>query len=187
MGLLQSYLKRRFTVQETTKLTALFDGEHQECGIILLSGWSRRIFLQRRACVANIRDVGGYGPYAGYFYCYASPTPDYRHHLGWIIYLIFNNNFSIATHTVAVWLTVSIAVFRYIVVCGRHALGARLCSRQRAKLAIVAVVPSRESELEKASRRNDPASVECDVHVHPCLNPVDSSSPWSREWPEERE
>jgi len=32
------------------------------------------------------------------------------------------------------------SVCRYIVVCGRHALGARLCSRQRAKLSIVAVV-----------------------------------------------
>jgi len=81
-----------------------------------------------------------YVPYAGYFYCYASPIPDYGHRLGWIVYLIINNNFTIMAHTVAVWLTVSIAVFRYIVVCGRHALGARLCSRQRAKLAIVAVV-----------------------------------------------
>jgi len=81
-----------------------------------------------------------YVPYAGYFYVYARPTPDYGHHIGWIIYLIFNNNFSITAHTVAVWLTVSIAVFRYIVVCGRHALGARLCSRRRANVAIAAVV-----------------------------------------------
>jgi len=90
--------------------------------------------------VTDLLTMSAYLPYAGYFYCYASPTPDYGHRLGWIIYLIFNNNFSITAHTVAVWLTVSIAVFRYIVVCGRHALGARLCSRQRAKLAIIAVV-----------------------------------------------
>jgi len=107
---------------------------------------TRRPMLNATNClltalaVTDLLTMSVYVPYAGYFYCYASPTPDYGHRLGWIVYLIFNNNFSITAHTVAVWLTVSIAVFRYIVVCGRHALGARLCSRQRAKLAIVAVV-----------------------------------------------
>jgi len=90
--------------------------------------------------ITDLLTMTAYVPYAGYFYCYASPTPDYGHPLAWIVYLIFNNNFSITAHTVAVWLTVSIAVFRYIVVCGRHAVGVRLCSQQRAKLAIVAVV-----------------------------------------------
>lgn len=90
--------------------------------------------------VTDLLTMTGYVPYAGYFYCYASPVPEYGHRLGWIVYLIFHNNFSITAHTVAVWLTVSIAVFRYIVVCGRHALGARLCSQQRAKVAIVAVI-----------------------------------------------
>jgi len=107
---------------------------------------TRRPMLNATNClltalaVTDLVTMSVYVPYAGYFYCYASPTPDYGHRLGWIVYLIFNNNFSITAHTVAVWLTVSIAVFRYIVVCGRHALGARLCSRQRAKLSIVAVV-----------------------------------------------
>ena len=107
---------------------------------------TRRPMLNATNCllaalaVTDFLTMSVYVPYAGYFYCYASPTPDYGHRLGWIVYLIFNNNFSITAHTVAVWLTVSIAVFRYIVVCGRHALGARLCSRQRAKLAIIAVV-----------------------------------------------
>ena len=107
---------------------------------------TRRTMLNATNClltalaVTDLLTMAVYVPYAGYFYCYASPTPYYGHRLGWIVYLIFQNNFSITAHTVAVWLTVSIAVFRYIVVCGRHALGARLCSRQRAKLAVVAVV-----------------------------------------------
>ena len=95
---------------------------------------TRRPMLNATNClltalaVTDLLTMSAYVPYAGYFYCYASPTPDFRHRLGWIVYLIFHNNFSITAHTVAVWLTVSIAVFRYIVVCGRHALGARLCS-----------------------------------------------------------
>jgi len=107
---------------------------------------TRRPMLNATNClltalaVTDLLTMCAYVPYAVYFYCYATPTPDYGHRLGWIVYLIFQNNFSITAHTVAVWLTVSIAVFRYIVVCGRHALGVRLCSRQRAKLAIVAVV-----------------------------------------------
>jgi len=107
---------------------------------------TRRPMLNATNClltalaVTDLLTMSAYVPYAGYFYCYASPTAEYGHRLGWILYLIFNTNLTITTHTVAVWLTVSVAVFRYIVVCGRHALGARLCSRQRAKLAIVAVV-----------------------------------------------
>jgi len=107
---------------------------------------TRRPMLNATNCllaalaVTDLLTMSVYVPYAGYFYCYASPTPDYPHRFGWIVYLIFNNNFSITAHTVAVWLTVSVAVFRYIVVCGRHALGARWCSRQRAKLATIAVV-----------------------------------------------
>jgi len=81
-----------------------------------------------------------YVPYAGYFYCYAQPDAAYGHNLLWIVYLLFNNAFSITAHTIAVWLTVSIAVFRYIVVCGRHSLGVRLCSRDRAHVAVGAVV-----------------------------------------------
>ena len=81
-----------------------------------------------------------YVPYAGYFYCYAQPDPAYGHRYPWIVFLLFNSAFSITAHTVAVWLTVSIAVFRYIVVCGRHSLGARLCSRERAHVAVGAVV-----------------------------------------------
>ena len=107
---------------------------------------TRRQMLNATNClltalaVTDLLTMSAYVPYAGYFYCYASPTAEFGHRLGWILYLIFNTNLTITTHTVAVWLTVSVAVFRYIVVCGRHALGARLCSRQRAKLAIIAVV-----------------------------------------------
>ena len=81
---------------------------------------TRRPMLNATNClltalaVTDLMTMSAYVPYAGYFYCYATPTPDYGHRLGWIVYLIFHNHFSIAAHTVAVWLTVSVAVFRYL-------------------------------------------------------------------------
>lgn len=41
-------------------------------------------------------------------------------------------------HTAAMWLTVLLAIFRYIVIC-HHALGPQLCNLRRTKLAITAV------------------------------------------------
>jgi len=41
-------------------------------------------------------------------------------------------------HTVAIWLTIALAIFRYIIVC-YPTQGAVLCSLQRAKLAIFAI------------------------------------------------
>ena len=79
-----------------------------------------------------------YLPYASYFYIYARPDPMYFHSKGWIIYLLFNQNFVITAHTIAMWLTVSLAVFRYIVVC-HHTLGPSLCNIRRAKLTIFLV------------------------------------------------
>lgn len=107
---------------------------------------TRRSMLNATNClltalaVTDLLTMVVYVPYAGYFYCYAQPDPAYGHRYVWIVYLLFNSAFSITAHTVAVWLTVSIAVFRYIVVCGRHSLGARLCSPERARVAVSAVV-----------------------------------------------
>jgi len=75
-----------------------------------------------------------YLPYAVYFYCVTVPDPSYGHPAGWVVYLLFNIYFTITTHTAAMWLTVALAVFRYVVVCCQQALGARLCTLQRAKV-----------------------------------------------------
>jgi len=80
-----------------------------------------------------------YVPYAAYFYCVAKPVPNYGHERGWIAYLLFNTNFNITAHTTTMWLTVSLAVFRYIAVC--HPLyGARWCNLHRARITVIAVV-----------------------------------------------
>ena len=88
--------------------------------------------------IADMLTMASYLPYALYFYCIAIPDWRYNHPYGWIVYLLFNTNFIITVHTIAMWLTVALAVFRYIVVC-HHTLGPKLCNLQRAKLTILAV------------------------------------------------
>jgi len=53
-------------------------------------------------------------------------------------FLVFNVNFAVLCHTIAIWLTIALAIFRYICVC-YPTRGAALCSLQRAKLAICAI------------------------------------------------
>ena len=88
--------------------------------------------------IADMMTMTSYLPYALYFYCLTKPEPKYKHPQGWIIYLLFNTNFIITVHTIAMWLTVALAVFRYIVVC-HHTLGPKLCNLKRAQLTIAAV------------------------------------------------
>ena len=95
-------------------------------------------YLLTALAIADMLTMASYLPYATYFYCIAVPDWRYNHPHGWIVYLIFNTNFIITCHTIAMWLTVSLAVFRYIVVC-HHTLGPRLCNLQRAKVTILAV------------------------------------------------
>lgn len=58
---------------------------------------------------------------------------------GWVMYLLFHTYFIITSHTVSMWLTVALALFRYIVVC-HHLLGPRFCNLHRAKQIIVATL-----------------------------------------------
>ena len=84
--------------------------------------------------IADLLTMVSYLPYAFYFYCLTVPDPSYGHPAGWVVYLLFNIYFTITTHTAAMWLTVALAVFRYVVVCCHQALGMRLCTTQRAKV-----------------------------------------------------
>lgn len=88
---------------------------------------------------ADIAVMLFYVPYAAYFYCIASPDPSYGHGYYWIVYLLFNTNFNITAHTATMWLTVSLAVFRYIAVC--HPLFApRWCNLRQARITVMSVV-----------------------------------------------
>ena len=58
--------------------------------------------------------------------------------LGWIRFLLFHVHCTVVSHTAAIWLTISLAVFRCLCVC-RPAAGARLCTVRSANLAVVVV------------------------------------------------
>lgn len=88
--------------------------------------------------IADALTMTSYLPYAVYFNCLSIPDETYGHPKAWVFYLLFNFNFTITTHTIAMWLTVSMAVFRYIVVC-HHVLGPRLCNLHRARMTIASV------------------------------------------------
>lgn len=96
-------------------------------------------FLLTALAVTDLLTMTSYLPYAAYFYCIATPDVRYPHRREWIIYLLFNTNFIITSHTVAMWLTVSLAIFRYVVVC-RKVSGPGPCTLQRAKVTAAAVV-----------------------------------------------
>ena len=96
-------------------------------------------YILSSLAIADMLTMVSYLPYAVYFYCITIPDWQYPHPYGWIVYLLFNTNFIITCHTVAMWLTVALAVFRYIVVC-HHTLGPKLCNLWRAKITILAVL-----------------------------------------------
>jgi len=98
-------------------------------------------FLLTALAVADLFTMLFYIPYAAYFYCYSRPVREGRHPAAWIRYLLFNNGFNITAHTAAMWLTVSLAVFRYFAVC-HPTVGVRVCTLRRARVAVGAVVAS---------------------------------------------
>jgi G protein-coupled receptor 139 len=80
-----------------------------------------------------------YLPYALRFYVLygTEPTPE-RNTLDAIRFMLFFACFSVVVHTVSIWLTVTLAVFRYIFIKYPRR-GALLCSLSRAKLAVFLV------------------------------------------------
>lgn len=87
---------------------------------------------------ADILTMASYLPYAIYFYIISELDSRANHNYGWATMIIFNNYFVVTSHTMAMWLTVALAVFRYIFVCHPgHAMN--MCSLDRAKLTILVV------------------------------------------------
>ena len=80
-----------------------------------------------------------YLPFALRFYCLygTEPTPE-RNTLSAIRFMLFYACFSVVVHTVSIWLTVTLAVFRYIFIKYPR-YGTVLCSLWRAKLAVILV------------------------------------------------
>lgn len=89
--------------------------------------------------IADLLTMITYLVYATYFYIATEPKPEYSHSAGWMYFIMIHNHFIITCHNMAMWFTVTLAVFRYIFVC-HHTIASRLCSLQRAILTIGIVV-----------------------------------------------
>ncbi|KAK7494700.1 hypothetical protein BaRGS_00014098 [Batillaria attramentaria] len=90
--------------------------------------------------VADLLTMMSYLPFAIHFYIMKDPDLHVfqTRNFGWIIFLMFHASFSIVCHTVAIWLTIALAIFRYIYIC-LPTKGSIYCSLQRAKITILAV------------------------------------------------
>ena len=88
--------------------------------------------------IADLLTMLTYLVYATYFYIATEPKPEYSHSKGWMYFIMIHNHFIITCHNMAMWFTVTLAVFRYIFVC-HHTIASRLCSLQRAIMTIIAV------------------------------------------------
>jgi hypothetical protein len=89
--------------------------------------------------IADFLTMLTYLVYATYFYIATEPKWEAHHSQGWMYFILVHNHFIITCHNMAMWFTVSLAVFRYIFVC-HHVIGNRLCSLNRAILTITIIV-----------------------------------------------
>ncbi|XP_062616731.1 G-protein coupled receptor dmsr-1-like [Saccostrea cucullata] len=89
--------------------------------------------------ITDMATMSIYFVYAVYFYIITQPLDSYEHSKGWMYFVVVNNLAVITFHNMAMWLTVSLAVFRYIFVC-HHVVANQWCSLDRAKLTIFIIV-----------------------------------------------
>lgn len=90
--------------------------------------------------VADMLTMTSYFPFALHFYILRDtdiPRLSTRSY-GWIIVLLFHANFTIVTHTIAIGLTIALAIFRYIYIC-YPVKGLQLCNLKRSKQTIIVV------------------------------------------------
>ncbi|GFR78591.1 FMRFamide receptor [Elysia marginata] len=98
-------------------------------------------FILTALAIADILTMSPYVVMATYFYIIYRPLCEEgdRHTKPWMYFILFHNLYIVTCHMMAMWLTVSLAVFRYIFVC-RHQVASTMCTMQRARLTVVIVV-----------------------------------------------
>ncbi|XP_012262773.2 G-protein coupled receptor dmsr-1-like [Athalia rosae] len=84
--------------------------------------------------VADLLVMLEYIPYASHMYLAERPRRD-RFTYGWTLFVLFHSNFAQVCHTISIWLTVTLAVWRYIAVAHPQ-MNRELCSIQRTIMAI---------------------------------------------------
>ncbi|XP_064630006.1 G-protein coupled receptor dmsr-1-like isoform X2 [Lineus longissimus] len=90
--------------------------------------------------VADLLTMMSYFPVSIHFYVLRDPMLSFPEtkSIDWIRFLLFHSSFTIVCHTIAIWLTITLAIFRYVFICF-PTRGSQLCTLQRAKLAIFLV------------------------------------------------
>lgn len=93
--------------------------------------------------VADLFTMLSYFPFALHFFIFKEPDLYYftTRYFGWICFLLFHASFSIVCHTVAIWITIALAIFRFLYIWF-PTRGATYCSLARAKLAITVTIVS---------------------------------------------
>ena len=92
--------------------------------------------------VSDLLTMLSYLPFAYHFFITEPGDPEVSPfstpHFGWLVFLLFHASFSIVCHTIAIWLTIALAIFRYIYIC-KPTSGAYYCSQRRARFVVVLV------------------------------------------------
>ena len=90
--------------------------------------------------VADLLTMSSYFPVSLHFYIMRAPDLQFPQtpSIHWSHFMLFHINFTVLCHTIAIWLTIVLAIFRYLFIC-YPTMGMTLCSMYRAKLAILAV------------------------------------------------
>ena len=93
--------------------------------------------------VADLLTMSSYFPTAIHFYILRHPGLEFPSTLSyaWSVFFMFHINFTVLCHTIAIWLTIALAIFRFLYIC-YPIRGSVLCSLERAKLTVVIIIIS---------------------------------------------
>ena len=90
--------------------------------------------------VADLLTMLSYLPVSIHFYIMKDPNLEFpsSHSVHWIRFMLFHINFTVVTHTVAIWLTIMLAMWRYFFIS--HPTGANIiCTMKNAKTTILLI------------------------------------------------
>jgi len=90
--------------------------------------------------VADLCTMMEYVPFALKFYVFKDPVIEnlFVRSYSWMCYLLFHANFSITMHSVSIWLTIMLAIFRFLYIFF-PSKGSYYCTIQHAKMVILVV------------------------------------------------
>lgn len=113
--------------------------------------------------VADLCTMIEYVPFALRFYIFKDPDLEFPENksYSWMCYLLFHADFSLTMHSMSIWLTIMLAIFRFLYVFF-PTKGKEYCSIKHAKIivtgvyisAVLVCIPNYISNYWKASEKN---------------------------------